>query len=149
MPRFSVSRMTIAVVAVAAIALGSVIVLKARGSNDACADACCAPKTASISASLGKPLVCKLSSPEVLARKATVIAELKREMIDRKELPNGYSFRFKGDEASIDRLVSFVKSERQCCGFFNFNISVTEDYASLELTGPEGAKDFVTDEIGL
>jgi hypothetical protein len=35
------------------------------------------------------PVVCKLSSPELKARKATVIASLKAKMIEKKELVNG------------------------------------------------------------
>ena len=138
------------VVFLAIVMMAGIIVVNAR-SGKGCSDdeACCAEPKAGITQTLGKPLVCKLSSKEVEERKATIIASLKKEIIERRELPNGYSFKFKGDDASIDRLISFVKSERQCCGFFNYNVSITEEYAMLELTGPEGSKDFVTEEMGL
>jgi hypothetical protein len=134
----------------AVLMLAGIIVLNAR-TTSACShdEACCGKPEPGISANLPKPLVCKLSSKEVEERKAGIITELKKEMIERKELPNGYAFKFKGDDASIDRLIAFVKSERQCCGFFNYSVSITEEYALLELTGPEGAKDFVTEEMGL
>ena len=122
-------------------------------SNKACTKKkpCCAKSESKSSAVIidRKPLVCKLSSNEVLERKSTVIADLKKEILERKELPNGYSFKFKGDDASVDRLVAFVKSERQCCGFFTYTIAITEEFAQLELTGPEGAKAFVSEEMGL
>lgn len=51
----------------------------------------------------------------------------------------------------LDELIEFIKTERECCDFFTFNLSITGDKSEawLELTGVEGAKDFVTTELGL
>lgn len=111
---------------------------------------CCGKaKPEVLTTSASKLLVCKLTGKEMQERKEGLIAALKKTIVERSELPNGYSFRFGNDDASIDRLVAFVKSERQCCGFFTFGLVITEEYAQLDLTGPEGAKEFVTSEIGL
>ena len=96
-----------------------------------------------------KPVTCKLTSKEMRERKATVIAELKRGVIERKELRNGYSYKFSGDDPSIDRVVTFIKTERACCGFFAFNLSISKDFALMEITGPKGAKEFIESEIDL
>lgn len=96
-----------------------------------------------------KAVACKLSSKELQQRKATVIAALRSEVLERKELENGYSYKFKGDDARLDQLTEFIKTERACCGFFSFRLTVEEEYVFLELSGPEGAKDFVNSEIGL
>lgn len=38
-------------------------------------------------------LTCKLTTPELRERKATVIASLKKQMMEKKELKNGFVFR--------------------------------------------------------
>lgn len=132
--------------------LSSITVITQAQERKGCGDECSKSKARNkiaMNEKESKPIVCKLTSKELQERKANVIALLKKEVIERKELPDGYSYKFKGDDRSIDNLVSFVKTERQCCGFFTFNISITEDFAFLELTGPDGAKDFVDSEIGL
>ena len=84
-------------------------------------------------------------------RKATVIANLQKELIEKKELKDGYVFKFKGTDAMVDELASFIKTERECCSFFTFNLSIAGDKRTvwLELSGPEGAKDFIKTELGL
>jgi hypothetical protein len=96
-------------------------------------------------------LACKLTSPELQKRKATIIANLKNQIIERKELDNGYLFKFKGSDKMIDELTEFAKSERQCCDFFTFNISITGDtsFVLMELTGPEEVKEFIKTEMEL
>ncbi len=96
-------------------------------------------------------LVCKLSSPEMQERKATVLNSLKKQLLERRELENGYAFKFTGTDEMVDELTEFIKTERTCCGFFTFNLSVSGDASEawLELTGPDGAKDFVIEELGL
>ena len=96
-------------------------------------------------------LSCKLTSKELHARKTTIIAGLKKDMLERKELTDGYAFRFKGSDEMIDRVTDFIKTERNCCDFFVFNLSIAGDKNELwlEMKGPEGSKDFVTDELGM
>ena len=96
-------------------------------------------------------LVCTLTSSEMKERKATVIANLQKELIEKKELKDGYAFKFKGTDAMVDELASFIKTERECCSFFTFNLSIAGDKRTvwLELSGPEGAKDFIKTELGL
>src|SRR5262245_33491672 len=67
-----------------------------------------------------RELSCKLTSPELQRRKATVLASMKKQVLERKELENGFSFKFPGNDRMVDELTEFVKSERQCCDFFFF-----------------------------
>ncbi len=110
-----------------------------------CSDDACRAKS--------KPgeLTCKLSSPELKKRKETILASLRKQVLEKKELSNGYAFKFSGSDAMIDELHAFIKTERQCCDFFTFTLSISGDKgeAWLELTGVDGAKDFVTEELGL
>ncbi len=93
-------------------------------------------------------LSCKLTSPELRKRKDEVIARLKKQVLDRQELANGIRFRFNGSDGVLDEITSFIKSERQCCDFFNFNVAVNSDSSIwLEISGPEGAKEFITTEL--
>ncbi len=110
---------------------------------------CCSPTYQAKSKS--SVLSCKLPSKEMHERKLTVLASLKKQIKERKELPNGYAFRFDGSDQVLDELTEFIKTERECCDFFTFNLSVSGDKSEvwLELTGVEGAKDFITKELEL
>jgi len=96
-------------------------------------------------------LSCKLTSPELQKRRETVIAGLKSRVLEKKQLTNGYAFRFPGNDTMIDELSEFIKTERACCDFFTFNLSVRGDKSEtwLELTGSDGVKEFITTELGL
>ena len=90
-----------------------------------------------------KKLSCKLTSPELRQRKATIIATLKQLMLEKQEMSTGFRYRFDGVDQTLDLLNDFIKTERLCCDFFTFNLSVSpnESPVWLELSGPEGAKD--------
>ena len=94
-------------------------------------------------------LTCKLTTPELRERKATVIANLKKQVLQRKELKNGFAYKFNGSDTMVDELTTFVKTERVCCDFFIFNLSISGDKSEawLEITGPKGAKDFIKTEL--
>lgn len=94
---------------------------------------------------------CKLTSAELRERKATVIASLKKQVLEKKVLKNGYAYRFTGSDALVDELTLFIKTERECCDFFVFNISVSGDKSEawLEITGPKGAKQVIETELEL
>jgi hypothetical protein len=117
----------------------------ANAQKAACTSDCCKPK--------GKKtaLSCKLTTPELRERKATVIANLKKQVIEKKELKNGYAYKFTGSDNTVDELANFIKTERGCCDFFTFNISVSGDKSEawLHITGPKGAKEFIKDEFGM
>ena len=47
-------------------------------------------------------------------------------------------------------LTDFIKSERQCCDFFNFSIHVKNDGTIwFDLTGPKEAKEMIGQELAL
>jgi hypothetical protein len=96
-------------------------------------------------------LSCKLTTPELRKRKATVLAGLTAQVKEKKELENGFAFRFAGTDEVLDELIEFVKTERECCDFFTFNLSISGDKSEtwLELTATEGVKEFISTELGL
>lgn len=96
-------------------------------------------------------LACKLTSPEMQERKATVIASLRKKIIEKKEISNGFSYKFKGTDEVLDELSAFIKTERLCCDFFDFTIKANGDasYSWLTISGPKGAKEFIKTELEL
>src|SRR5690606_37861110 len=74
-----------------------------------------------------RELSCKLTTPELQKRKETVIASLKQQILDKKELKDGYAFKFRGTDEVLDELTDFIKTERMCCDFFTFGLSVSGD----------------------
>ena len=69
---------------------------------------------------------------------------------ERRELPDGYSFRISNEHLTTDQLVQWINLERQCCPFFGFQILWEPENGPvwLQLTGPRGVKDFILDEFG-
>jgi hypothetical protein len=96
-------------------------------------------------------LTCKLTTPELRKRKETVIASLKQQIIEKKELKNGFAFKFLGTDKVLDELTEFIKTERACCDFITFGLSISGDKSEawLELAGADGTKDFIKSELGL
>lgn len=110
-----------------------------------CTSDCCKAKNES------KELTCKLTSPELQKRKETVLKSLKAQVIEKKELENGFAYKFPGSDKMLDELTEFIKTERACCDFFVFGLSIGGDKSEawLKLTGPEGTKEMITSELGL
>ena len=79
-----------------------------------------------------------------------MIALLQKQVLEKKELADGYSFQFMGSDLIIDQLTEFVKTERQCCEFFTFAIHVSDEKSIIwmDLTGPPGTEDFIENELG-
>jgi hypothetical protein len=115
-------------------------------SKKPCADACC-KKSAKASASTA--FTCKLTSPELRERKATVLASLKKQVVEKKELDNGFAYKFTNSQAILDELNSFVKDEKECCDFLSFEITTSPDKKEtwLKISGADGVKDFLTSEL--
>jgi len=94
-------------------------------------------------------LSCKLTTPELQLRKKTIIAELKNLVLEKTETDKGVRYKFEGSDKILDLLNTFIKTERLCCDFFVFNLIASSDtkFALLELSGPEGTKEFIKHEI--
>jgi hypothetical protein len=92
---------------------------------------------------------CKLTTPELRQRKVTVMAGLKNLVMDKQEISRGFRYRFDGSDQTLDLLNDFIKTERLCCDFFTFTLTIDdrESPAWLELSGPEGAKAFIENEL--
>ena len=96
-----------------------------------------------------KSLTCKLTTPELQQRKKTVIAKIKSVLLSKQETDDGYKYKFQGNDEAIDLLSQFIKTERLCCEFFSYQLSVSDGNSAIwfELSGPEGAKEFIKSEL--
>lgn len=95
-------------------------------------------------------LSCKLSTAAFRERKALVLKSLKARILHKKEMPNGFAYQFEGTDEDLDELMYFIKTERECCNFFVFKLSIAkkDEYVWLEISGPEGVKAFIEEELG-
>jgi hypothetical protein len=95
-----------------------------------------------------RTLSCKLTTPELQKRRTTVIRDVKDLAIDKENIHEGMRFTFHGKDEVLDTIVAFIKTERLCCDFFDFRLSVQNEIAVLEISGPEGAGEFLKNELG-
>jgi len=97
------------------------------------------------------PLVCNLDVFTPSEHKMVVrsIEELYRSIQNIKEVENGFEFALPNESEVIMRAAEFISNEQRCCPFLEFRLSVKPKKApvTLELTGPEGTKDFLQAEF--
>jgi hypothetical protein len=92
------------------------------------------------------PIVCALTPEALRARREGLLSDLLGRAEAREELPNGLRLRFRPSEETLYSVVRAIESERHCCRFLRFGIDVEPDGGPifLELTGPPGAREFMT-----
>jgi arsenate reductase (thioredoxin) len=99
------------------------------------------------------PLACDLTAIPADQREAHLVKsrELFSQFQEFRELPDGYQFRFASLPNLITRLAEFISLEKLCCPFLNFAIEVDAEDGPvwLRLSGREGVKAFIREEIGL
>ncbi len=98
-----------------------------------------------------KEIACKLTTPELEARKDGAVAELKKKILETVETEHGYAFRFAGSDETLGQLMVFIQAERQCCSFFTFKLGIQDPESPiwLEISGASGVKEFVKNELEL
>ena len=92
------------------------------------------------------PIVCTLQSAEFREREAAIQNGLMARVIGISALDAGYAFRLPADDAAYREVAEFIDLERRCCPFFDFRLSVPRGSGdiTLEVTGPPGAKEFIS-----
>jgi hypothetical protein len=85
------------------------------------------------------------------ARYGQLVEVLRHAIQKRRELPDGYAFQMDTKQIGTDQLAEWIELERKCCPFFRFEIRWTSQNGAvwLNLSGPEGVKEFILDEFGL
>jgi len=97
------------------------------------------------------PLACDMTAiaPEQRPQYLATSRELFSQIQEFHELSNGYEFRLGERPALLSMLAEFVSLEKLCCPFLNFVIEVKAEGGPvwLRLTGRDGVKDFIREEI--
>lgn len=139
----------------------SAVIAQTKKATEKCDGACCKKETKETKTSSNiksvvmldtvkkRELSCKLTSPELRKRKEVVIAVLKVKVLETQELADGYKYKFDATDEMLDQLTAFLKSERACCDFFDFNLALSDKIVWLSISGPDGAKDFIKTELEL
>ena len=91
------------------------------------------------------PIACRLTDAQLQERRQTVLRKLGETMQETREFPNGYTYRFPGDEATLEELATLIRFERQCCPFLTFRLTAEPNDGPLwlEVTGPGESKAFL------
>jgi len=96
-------------------------------------------------ASMSLPIACSLTDSQLQERRRGVLHKVRSAVVEVKELENGYSYSFPSEGEQLEELAKLVDLERQCCPFLRFHINVEAGNGPiwLEMTGPEGTKEFL------
>jgi hypothetical protein len=91
------------------------------------------------------PLVCTLSADALIARRQGLLMELLHHASGQESLPDGFRLRFASSRDTLAKIAEAVEAERHCCRFLRFTLTVEPDEGqfTLDLTGPEGTREFV------
>lgn len=84
-------------------------------------------------------------------RQRAVLEEFRAKVRAVEELPDGYAFQLAPEPYMLQLLAELISFESRCCRFLDFRLDVRGGGASvtLSLTGGEGAKDFLREELSL
>lgn len=90
-------------------------------------------------------VTCRLTDAELQERRRTILNAVRESVLETVETEAGFAYRFPSDATFISQLATLVELERQCCPFLRFRLTVEEADGPiwLELTGPEGTKEFL------
>ncbi len=74
-----------------------------------------------------------------------MFATLVRRADERRELPDGYRFRFAATDDILSAVANTVDAERMCCRFLRFTVTIEPDEGPIcvDLTGPPGTREFL------
>jgi|SRR5579883_392175 len=76
-------------------------------------------------------------------------AKLRTLVLEARELPEGYEFRFSGGRATFQLLSEWTGGEHVCCPFFDIDLHLDREGGAvwLRLTGRTGTKDFIRSDF--
>ena len=91
------------------------------------------------------PIVCTLGAAALKARREDLLGGLVCRAEERIDIPNGYRVRFKAVEGVLPKIADVIDTEKECCRFLRFELTVEPDSRAiwLEFTGPPGTREFL------
>jgi hypothetical protein len=91
------------------------------------------------------PIACELTPAEITARRDTLLPGLLAQAVEQIPLPDGFQWRFAASGAFLATAAETISTERQCCRFLRFVMTIEPDGGPiwLEITGPPGTREFL------
>lgn len=95
-------------------------------------------------------VACQLSDNEFQERRSGLLAKVRDLVQEIKSLDSGYALRFESTDEILEELTRLIQLERNCCQFLKFNLRVLPEQGPiwLELSGPDGTKEFLDSLFG-
>lgn len=95
-------------------------------------------------------IACNLSPADLRERASDLLPGLLRFADARTLVEEGFAFRFPAEATVLNSIFATVVSERECCPFFCFQLTLEPENGPvwLTLTGPVGTRDFIESLIG-
>ncbi|MBV9929072.1 MAG: hypothetical protein JOZ96_28940 [Acidobacteria bacterium] len=98
------------------------------------------------------PIACDMGAiaPGLRGRHVATGGEVFRAVSEIRELPDGYLFRLPAEPDTLLKTAEFISLERLCCPFLGFTLAAEPEGGPvwLRLTGREGVKEFIREEVG-
>jgi amino-acid N-acetyltransferase len=93
------------------------------------------------------PIACTLTPPELQSRRNDLLVGLLNAAEKSEATDEGYRFRFAASSDTLAQIAKLIDAERVCCRFLRFQLTVEPDLGPmwLEVAGPPGTADFLTD----
>ena len=91
------------------------------------------------------PIVCALTPDEIEDKRTTLLPDLVAQAVERIPLPDGFRWRFEASDAVLSAAAVTMNTERQCCRFLRFVLTVEPDDGAfwLDITGAQGTVAFL------
>ena len=96
------------------------------------------------------PIACSLTPEQRRDRRDGLLSGLVAESTGHVRLPNGYRWSFDSTPGLVSRIAAAIEGERSCCRFLTFHVGADPDLGPvvLEVTGPEGTREFLDQLMG-
>ena len=71
--------------------------------------------------------------------------QLRRLVVQARELPDGYEFQFPGNRPTFELIAEWSAGEHLCCPFFDIDLRLDREGGAtwIRLTGRPGTKEFI------
>jgi len=103
--------------------------------------------TEAVAADQEEVVTCLLSERDYAIRGEELAAGLFAAVEEIAELPDGYAYRFGGDEHYLEPLLEFIAAERRCCPFLAFELAFEPHGGALwlRMRGSPQVKAFIAE----
>ena len=98
-------------------------------------------------------VACKLTDPELRARRETVLADFRAEQLEARPVEGvgyeGWAFSFAPGAQRLAALAELMDLERECCPFLTMRLRIEPDGGPvwIVLTGPAGTRQLLDHEL--